>query len=74
MGMHKTERKYKIGDKVIYINGYGVNWGIKTIIGVEDITWGNGNGYYIDPTDTPWFAVQEENLHSIKQEETQCLN
>ena len=55
------ERKFKIGEDVIYINENGVNWGRRKIIGYDTRT--GENTYYIDPTDTPWFSVREENLH-----------
>lgn len=62
--------KYKVGDRVIFINEYGVNWGEKTITGLEmnDV---RGPTYYIEPTDTPWFATNEQHLHR-PEEVHQC--
>lgn len=53
--------KYKVGDRVIWTNDYGVNWGVRTIKEVlEPDKW--SNRYHIDPTDTPWMYVREKNL------------
>lgn len=53
--------KYKVGDRVIWTNDYGVNWGARTIKEVgEPDEW--GGRYYIYPTDTPWMYVREKNL------------
>lgn len=55
--------KFSIGQKVLYTNENGVFWGERTITGIERITYSkSGFGYYIEPTDTPWFAVCEETL------------
>ena len=64
--------KYKAGDSVLYVNDYGVVIGLCQIIsdqtewyGGNNVGWGNFGtpAYYITPTDTPWFAVPERNLH-----------
>ncbi|MDD4969780.1 MAG: hypothetical protein PHT07_10175 [Paludibacter sp.] len=57
----EVEPKYKIGDEVTYINDYCVNWGLRTITGMEQDKW--GWKYFISPTDTPWFPVKEKNLY-----------
>ena len=55
--------KYKIGEKVEWTNSNGVELGERTIIGLDVRT--NRPTYYIDPIDTPWFSVNEEELKSI---------
>lgn len=53
--------RYKVGDRVIWTNEYGVCWGLRTITEVLDPDkW--SNRYHIEPTDTPWMYVREENL------------
>jgi hypothetical protein len=58
-----NERKFKLGDNVNYTNGNGINFGKKTIIGFDSRT--NKPTYYIEPTDTPWFSVREEQLELL---------
>jgi len=58
--------KFKTGDIVFYTNGNGVKWGKRKILSSEKISYGkNGIGYYIEPTDTPWYPVPEENFKLI---------
>ena len=59
--------KYKKGEKVICINDNGVNLGKREIINIElNCSYSeSGIGYYIKPTDSPWFAVKEECLYKI---------
>lgn len=52
--------KYKIGDKVVFTNTFGVCWGIKTIRELDQRT--NRPTYHYEPTDTPWFSTSEEHL------------
>lgn len=54
--------KYKPGDRVVFINAYGVNFGERTIVSHEANSL-RGDTYYIEPTDTPWFAHDEDNLY-----------
>lgn len=56
--------QFKVGDWVAYTNPYGIYWGIKRIIGIEYRT--KRPCYYFSQTDTPWFAVGEENLKLVK--------
>lgn len=56
------EFAFGVGDRVVYINEQGINFGEKTIVGVEENAV-RGPTYYIAPTDTPWFAVSEKCLH-----------
>lgn len=60
----KTDPKFTVGQKVIFINDYGVNWGEKTITEHE---WDDirGNIYQYEGTDTPWFKTSERNFLAI---------
>lgn len=58
---------FKVGDVVIYTNPQGVCFGRKTVVGTapafEPEAAARGEvRYYISPTDTPWFSVQESCL------------
>jgi hypothetical protein len=57
--------KFGVGDKVTMINDYGCKWPGKTILTVEETNY--GTAYKIEPTDSPWFAVPERNLHLEKE-------
>lgn len=57
----QLQPKHKVGDEVTYINDYCVNWGPKTIIGI-DFSRGRPT-YFIEPTETPWVSIEEKNLH-----------
>ena len=61
----RPEPKLAVGDIVYYSNGNGVPVGAKVVIGVD---WLDSTGwrYYIDPTDTPWFCVREDQLRKVK--------
>lgn len=54
-----TKHKYKVGDKVVFTNCFGVCWGVKTITALDEH---NGPTYHYTPTDTPWFSTNEEHL------------
>jgi hypothetical protein len=55
--------KFNAGDNVLYTNDYGVFIGERKIVAVTSISYSeSGYGYYLEPTDTPWYAVKEENL------------
>ena len=64
MKAEKTEPKFTVGQKVVFINDYGVNWGEKTVVSYE---WDEvrGNTYLYAPTDTPWFFTGERNLFAV---------
>ena len=64
MQLTKTDPKFLVGQKVIFINGYGVNWGEKVVTAHE---WDEvrGNIYQFVTTDTPWFMTSERNLFDI---------
>ena len=53
-----AEHKFKIGDKVVYTNIFGVCWGVKTISQLSDMF--NKPSYFHEGTETPWYAVDEE--------------
>ena len=55
-------RRFKVGDVVRYVNPQGVDLGFRTITEVqEEEIWEPWmtHRYYITPTDTPWYAVDE---------------
>lgn len=57
--------KFKVGDIVSFVNSYGVKFPEKEVVGIESpFTFGqNGQvGYYLSPSDSPWFAVSESHL------------
>ena len=58
--------KFKVGQRVVFINDYGVNWGTKTITDHrhEEI---RGHVYQYQDTDTPWFFTSERNFYSLRQ-------
>ena len=59
-----VEFKHQIGDRVTFVNRYGVNLGTKTITDRGALY--DRPIYYIAPTDTPWCYVSEELLHPIE--------
>lgn len=61
----EKDRKFKIGDEVIWTNSNGVNLGKRKVIGYD--TKSIENRYYIDPIDTPWFSISESNLKLYNQ-------
>lgn len=62
--------KYKVGDKIIYVNDFGVAycWTIS-----ERTLWENYRGellnaYHYEGTQTPWFPILEEDIrHKAKR-------
>ena len=56
-----VEAKFKVGYRVRYINDYGVDLGIKTIIKIQRVK--GKVRYFITPTNTKWYSVPEDNLH-----------
>lgn len=59
----KTDPKFDVGQTVIFINDYGVNWGEKVI---TEHQWDDirGNIYQYQGTDTPWFLTSERNFYN----------
>ncbi len=53
--------KFKVGDKVDFVNDYGVVFKDKTITEVESSDY--GFKYQFEPTDTPWHLSYEKNFH-----------
>lgn len=62
--MGKGSARFKVGDVVTFTNENGVAFPGKTIVDVERITRGSwqGWGYRYAPSDSPWFAVRENQL------------
>ena len=55
--------KFKIGDKVDFVNDFGVVFENKTITGIDfEMTPGEAR-YYYGPSDSPWFPAKESNLY-----------
>lgn len=52
--------KYKVGELIRWTNSNGVDLGIRKIIGFDERT--GRPTYFLDPIDTPWFSVGEEEL------------
>ena len=64
----RTIPKFSVGQTVIYINSYGINWGEKTITEYE---WDEvrGNVYRFEKTDAPWFMESERNFFNTTDTE-----
>ena len=63
----KTIHRYRIGQDVIFVNVFGVCWGIKKIIGL-DMRSGRPT-YYISPTDSPWYSTCQTHLLPVEKED-----
>lgn len=55
-----SEPLFHPGDRVHWTNKQGVDLGVRTVLEVEERS--GRPCYYLTPTDTPWFAVGEEDL------------
>ena len=65
----ETRPQFAPGEQVRWINEYGVDLGIRTIVSAEVISYSeNGIGYKIEPHDAYWFAVPENQLHRHTEE------
>ena len=60
-----------IGDKVDFVNDYGVMFENKTIIEINDSE--DEVKYYFEPTDTPWMHTYAKNLHPIGTYKPECI-
>lgn len=63
-----ADHQFKVGDKVVFTNDFGVCWGIRII---TELVWfpvtRDDDGpkkprYHFVPTDCPWYPTGEENL------------
>lgn len=67
--------RFKVGDKVIYTNCFGVCWGVKEITSLEfRPTTRSDDGpqrptYHYKGSDTPWFSVDEEHFKLADEED-----
>lgn len=52
--------KFKVGDRVVFINTYGVAFPGRTVKAVR--TLGNKFVYTVEPTDCPWVLKDEDSL------------
>lgn len=70
-----STHKFKVGDRVIFTNDYGVCWGVKTITELCSRTfemWGREVTvltYHYEGTDTPWYPVEEKNFQLADEED-----
>ena len=55
--------KYSPGQEVHWVNSYGRDNGVKTI--VDCVMEQSGPCYHITPHDAPWYAVEENQLQPI---------
>lgn len=63
--------KFKVGDTVHYVNGYGVYWGNWVVTGVEQISYSkSGFGYYLEGFDNQHtrYPHKEESLFPVGEE------
>jgi len=64
---HTCERSmmhsFKIGDMVNYVNGMGVNMGVRKIAAYA--LWDDVPRYYYEGTDTPWYPVYQHQLSLV---------
>jgi hypothetical protein len=65
-----TAPKYAIGDTVVFVNDYGVNWGEKIVSAYE---WNDvrGHTYQYEGTQTPWFHSSERSF--FRPENTELI-
>ena len=59
--MSEQAHKFKVGQTVIFVNDYGINWGERTVTELIDNPV-RGCTYKITPTETPWFDCNKDNL------------
>lgn len=69
-GEAMKEPKFKVGDKVDFINDYGVVFEDRIIIGIDTTSqmatkYPEMPRYHIEPTDCPWYSKEEKNLRLI---------
>jgi len=63
-----TPFKFSVGQKVIFINEYGVNFGERTIT-AREVSEIRGKVYGMTPTDCPWFKSKESSFFAIDDAE-----
>ncbi len=63
-GVKLVGAKFKVGDRVNFVNDYGIKFPNKIVRKIELIN--NEPRYHIEPTDTPWFPSYERNLRLMK--------
>lgn len=66
------KHQYKIGDKVVFTNDFGVCWGVKTIIELDERS--GEPTYHYEGSDTPWFSVDEINFTLADEEDLTRLD
>ena len=58
--------QFNVGDKVEWTNEYGSYRGVKTIVGLGELS--GEPAYYIEPHDAPWFTIKEQYLTQFNGE------
>ena len=59
--------KFAVGDKAIFVNDFGVVWGIKTFIALDERS--GKPTYHYEGSDTPWYSVDENNFITPEPED-----
>ncbi len=62
--------KYAVGDKVVFVNDFGVCWGVKTISALDERS--DRPTYHYEGSDTPWFSSAEEHFRPATPEDLQA--
>lgn len=60
--------RFAVGDRVTFVNDYGVSWPGKTITELAEPGLDGLPRYHYTPTQTPWFSVSEKNLYTEAHE------
>ena len=60
--------EYADGDKVIFVNDYGVCWGVKTILKSE-MDSVRGLIYYVEDSACPWYGSRPHNFRPADAED-----
>jgi len=64
--------KFAVGDKVVFTNDFGVCWGVKIIIALDERS--GRPTYHYENSDTPWFSPCETNLVLADDEDIQRID
>lgn len=66
----KTNHKFSVSDRVVFTNDFGVCWGIRTVLRLDERT--GEPTYYTTPTDCPWYSVPERNFSPATPEDEEA--
>jgi hypothetical protein len=73
MNTKTSNAKFKIGDKVDFVNDYGIVFPDREISGVEIGNFGETR-YFTKESDTPWYSSDEKHFHHIGKYVPECLD